>query len=108
MAVAPAPSLDALLAPDAVGSLGMCIAGTRLSVRHLAARYRVGERPEDFHASNPDVPLAAFYAALGYYFANKSVVDAEIEEAERRGLALAQADFESKRAKGDIVFDSSR
>lgn len=103
-----APSLDALLAVDPAGSLGMCIAGTRLSVRHLAARYHAGERPEDFHDANPDVPLTAFYAALSYYFANKPVIDAELLESERRGLELAQADYLSKKARGERVSDSSR
>ncbi len=88
--VASPPTLNAYLELDPEHPDDMRIVGTGLSVRHLYARYQAGERPEDFHESWPHVPLAAFYAAIGYYQASKERIDQELADEFERFMAMAE------------------
>lgn len=94
IAVAAPPNLNAYLELDPEHPDDMRIVGTRLSVRHLSARYQAGERPEDFHENWPYVPLAVFYAVVAYYLENKDRIDREIDEDEAKGMELARSHAE--------------
>ncbi|MHB8575916.1 MAG: DUF433 domain-containing protein [Dehalococcoidia bacterium] len=55
-----------------------CIAGTGMSVQSVVLRHLQGQSPEAIADDIPDIPLAHFYAALAYYYANREWLDAEI------------------------------
>lgn len=83
------PELNGYLELDPEHPDDMRVVGTGLSVRHLAARYKAGERPEDFHESWPYAPLAAFYAVVAYYLANQARIDQELADEHERGMMAA-------------------
>ena len=53
-----------------------CIAGTGMSVREVAARYRAGETAEEIS----DIPRSHVHAAIAYYLANRAQIGAELDE----------------------------
>ncbi len=59
-----------------------CIAGTRVSVHSLAAWYKRGFSAEEIATEYPQLHLAQIYAALSYYHAHRSTIDAELREEE--------------------------
>jgi uncharacterized protein (DUF433 family) len=73
------------------GVLGgrLCLRGTRISVHNVGGYYREGITAEEMAANNPDLSPALFHAAVAYYLANQERIDAEIDEDERHGRALA-------------------
>lgn len=85
-------SLDAYIVstPDTLGGKPR-IAGTRIAVTHIkAARLKLGMSFEEI-AQSYDLPLAAVYAAMAYYYAHKAEIDqrdaedaALIEELKKR------------------------
>lgn len=64
-----------------------CIAGTRTTVHRIAVWYKMGESPEEIAREYPHLSLAAVYAALTYYHANQTEIEADLaadaEEEER-------------------------
>ncbi|MEL6441496.1 MAG: DUF433 domain-containing protein [Cyanobacteria bacterium J06621_8] len=66
-----------------------CIAGSRITVRYIVIAYRAGMTPEEMLEDKPYLSLAKIYAALAYYHANKSEIDADIEAYYRAGESLA-------------------
>jgi len=60
---------------------GLVIEGSRHRVRHLAAEHReYGWSAEELQENHPDLPMAAIYSALAYYYDHREEVDAEIDE----------------------------
>jgi uncharacterized protein (DUF433 family) len=60
------------------------IAGHRIKVQHVAIWHeRMGMTPEAIAATYPTLSLPAVYAALAYYHAHRSEIDADIEADER-------------------------
>ena len=55
------------------------MAGTRLSVRTIVERTRLGDSPEKIVLDYPPLTLAQVYAALSYYHEHKAEVDAEVQ-----------------------------
>ena len=55
------------------------IAGTGVSVRAIALDSNSGLTPEEIAADRPDLSLAQVFAALAYYHANKTEMDADIQ-----------------------------
>jgi len=73
------------------------VAGTGLTVREVATRYRFGQTVEQIVDDEPDIPAAALHAAVAYYLANRALLDAEIDaESELYERLAAEA-----RAAGD-------
>jgi uncharacterized protein (DUF433 family) len=80
-------NLDTLISRDANIRNGRpCIAGTGITVHRVAIWYRLGHSAEDIARQYPHLALDGVYAALAYYHANRSEIDAEIEADE----AIAQ------------------
>ncbi len=69
------------------------IAGTRVSVDRIGVLHSQGATPEDI-SRRYSLELAQVYAALAYYLANRTQIDAEIAEmdAEYDRRAAAQTD----------------
>ena len=63
------------------------IAGTRRSVKSIAAMFGHGATAEEIAAELPEIPKAKIYAALTYYFANAEQIDADLARIHRWGLA---------------------
>lgn len=79
MATAVMTSLEELIvsSPDVRGGK-LCVAGTGITVARLAGWYRLGWSPEEI-ADQIGLSCAQVYAALAYYHANRSVIDAELD-----------------------------
>ena len=67
-----------------------CVAGTSVSVRRIAVLHNTGEAPEEIAANVGYLSLAQVHAALAYYYANKSEIDADLEAEEREYDLLAE------------------
>ena len=67
-----------------------CIAGTGVSVRRIAGWHNMGLIPEEICRKVSHLSLAQVHAALAYYHANQSEIDADIEAEERETEALEQ------------------
>ncbi len=61
-----------------------CIAGTRITVHRIALWYKQGHTPEQIADEYEHLNLAQVYAAITYYHANQSEIEAELaaEDAE--------------------------
>lgn len=55
------------------------IAGTGITVHRIAIMYKLGYSPEEIVRNYPHLNLAGVHAALAYYHANQSQIDAELE-----------------------------
>ena len=69
--------------PHIVRIEGVCggrpmIAGTRISVRTIVERTRLGDSPERIVEHYPPLTLAQVYDALSYYHEHKAELEAEI------------------------------
>jgi uncharacterized protein (DUF433 family) len=69
--------------PHIVRIEGVCggrpiIAGTRISVRAVVERVRLGDSPEQIVEDYPPLTLAQVYDALSYYHEHRSEIEAEI------------------------------
>src|SRR5262245_44294519 len=63
------------------------IAGTRITVADIVLMHRRLGRALEEIAGTYDLPLASVYAAMAFYYDNKSEIDASLDEEE----ALAEA-----------------
>jgi uncharacterized protein (DUF433 family) len=61
-----------------------CIAGTGITVHRIAIMYKLGYSPEEIVRKYEHLTAAGVYAALAYYHANQTRIEAEIaaDEAE--------------------------
>ena len=66
-----------------------CLRGTGLTVHAVAAAYLMGYSAEEICEQNPDLDASLFHAALAYYFANKDVVEADLDRDRGEGAAMA-------------------
>ena len=69
--------------PHIVRIKGVCgerpiVAGTRISVRTVVERVRLGDSPEQVVENYPPLTLAQVYDALSYYHEHESEIEAEI------------------------------
>jgi len=67
-----------------------CIAGTGVSVRRIAQWYNMGLVPEEIARKFGHLSLAQIHAALAYYHANQSEIDADLKAESRETEALEQ------------------
>lgn len=65
-----------------------CIAGTSVSVRRIAQWHNMGLIPEEIARKFRHLSLAQVHAALAYYHANQSEVDADLAEEARESELL--------------------
>jgi uncharacterized protein (DUF433 family) len=65
------------------------IAGTGVSVRRIVGWYKMGQTPEEIADQYDHLSLAQVFAALTYYHANRSGIEADLaqEQAEYERLA---------------------
>jgi uncharacterized protein (DUF433 family) len=77
-----------------------CLAGTGVTVHTIAVMHRQGMGVSDFQAEFPDLDVSLYYAALAYYFANRAVIDADLEADEKLYWELA-AKRSNDRPAGD-------
>ena len=79
------PTLAVPLHMDEFG--GMRVAGTRVTLDTIIARYHQGDTPEMILEGFPTVSLSDIYAVVAYYLAHQSEMDAYLQrrhaEAER-------------------------
>jgi uncharacterized protein (DUF433 family) len=54
------------------------IKDSRITVRNIVIDIRAGMIPEEILEDKPHLSLAKIYAALSYYYANRSAIDADI------------------------------
>ena len=54
------------------------IAGTGITVRRIVGWYQLGHSPEEIIREIPHITLAQVFAALSYYHANRTEIDADI------------------------------
>lgn len=55
------------------------ITGTRTSVRQIVALHRLGYSPDEIVMDKNYLTLAQVHAALAYYYANPTAIDADLE-----------------------------
>jgi uncharacterized protein (DUF433 family) len=65
-----------------------CIAGTGVSVRRVAQWYNMGLIPEEIARKFGHLSLAQVHAALTYYHANQTEIDADLHAEMRATEAL--------------------
>jgi uncharacterized protein (DUF433 family) len=58
------------------------IAGTGVTVRRIAAWYRLGYTPEEIVRKIPHLTLAQIHAALAYYYANREEIERDLADEE--------------------------
>jgi uncharacterized protein (DUF433 family) len=56
------------------------ISGTGVTVRRIAADYKLGLSAEEIAAEIPHLTLMQVYAALTYYLANQEVIESDLAE----------------------------
>ncbi len=76
-------ALNAML----VKTPGVCggrlrIDGTRITVEHIAVLYKQGGSAEEIVQAHPHLSLGQVYAALAYFHANRSEIEAELAAAD--------------------------
>ncbi len=75
------------------------VAGTRISVKHIAECFNDGLPVDEIVGQFPTVDLKGVYAAITYYMANKAAVDEDIAD-EAREIAQFQRDYPSGHGPG--------
>ncbi len=69
-----------------------CVAGTGVTVRRIAQWHKLGLTPEEISAAFGHVSLAQVHAALAYYHANRSEIDADLEIEESKAAEIESHD----------------
>ncbi len=84
-------SIDLIATNPQVRGGRPCIVGTSIEVAVIAiAKITGGQQPEEI-AADYELTLSQVYAALAYYYDNKSAIDANIQE--RRQFAQNMKDI---------------
>ncbi len=89
--MAPVTEIGSLISrrPDIAGGRP-CVAGTGVSIRRIAQWHNMGLNPEEIARKFGHLSLAQVHAALAYYHANQSEIDADLEAEALHTEALAQ------------------
>ena len=72
-------SITDLLEPVLHRKNRMCVKGTATTVHRIARWWRIGVTADEIATDFPYLGLAGVHAALAYYFANRELIDQEIE-----------------------------
>jgi uncharacterized protein (DUF433 family) len=90
--VAQAVEIGTLIGRDTtVGHARPKVAGTGVTVMRIAGWYKMGLTPEEIATEYGHLSLAQVHAALAYYHANTSEIDAELAEEEALATAIANS-----------------
>jgi uncharacterized protein (DUF433 family) len=90
MATSQATDLNSLLVSKPGYRNGWpCLRGTGITVHSVAATYMNGWTVEMLCKENPHLDRSLFYAALAYYFANKKLVEQQLEDEQTWAERLA-------------------
>ena len=86
-------SIENLLEPVSHRHGRMCVKGTATTVHRIARWWRTGMTADEIADDFPHLNLAGVHAALAYYFANREIIDAEIDAdiEEERNLVKAHS-----------------
>src|SRR5438128_2045444 len=89
---------DSMLAqsPDVCGGR-IRIEGTRITVHRVATLYRHGQAAEDIVRTYPQLSIGQVYAALAYYHANRSEIDADLAADDAQYDQLKQEELTRRR-----------
>lgn len=68
-----------------------CIAGTGMSVHQIAVLFESGLMPDDIVREYPGISREGAFAAITYYLANRSHIDAELREEAAEGERALKA-----------------
>lgn len=71
-------SIKNLLEPKAHRKGRLCVAGTGTTVHRIAVWYKTGWSAEEISRRYAHLPIAGVYAALAFYHANQTEIEAEI------------------------------
>ncbi len=71
-------SIETLLEPQVHRKGRLCVAGTGTTVHRIAVWYKMGWSAEEISRRFAHLPIANVYAALAYYHANQTEIEAEI------------------------------
>jgi uncharacterized protein (DUF433 family) len=89
-------SIDLITIDPDVRNGRPCIGGTTIEVAAIAtARVVGGQEPEEI-AADYELSLPQVYAALAYYYENKQMIDATIQERRQLALAMKEARIGSR------------
>jgi uncharacterized protein (DUF433 family) len=81
-------SIEMIVSDPAVRSGRPCLAGTGLRVTDVVIAHTFHDQSPDDIAVNYGVSLAAVYAALAYYYDNKTALDEDIRAQIKQGQVL--------------------
>ena len=73
------------------------IAGTGVSVRRIVGWYKLGRTPEEIVQEIPHLSLAQVFAALAFYHANRSEIEADIAAEQEAADRLEREHLDSRR-----------
>lgn len=80
------------------------IKDTRISVNFIARFWRLGIGAEEIISEYPNIPPAGVYAALAHYFANREILDTEIDrEIEEEKRLKAQFTKQKRQQQREFV-----
>jgi uncharacterized protein (DUF433 family) len=71
--------------PDICGGEPI-IAGTRITVRHIAVMYKAGDSVEDIVAGHPPLTAAQVHDAISYYLDHRDEIERAIEANKTRSV----------------------
>lgn len=71
------------------------IAGTRVSLDSIVYAFRDGQTPEGISQAFPSLSLEQVYGAVAFYLANRTKVDAYLEQGEAEYQAFREATREA-------------
>ena len=67
-----------MLEPKAHRKGRLCVAGTGTTVHRIAVWYKTGWSAEEISRRYAHLPIAGVYAAIAFYHANQTEIEAEI------------------------------
>lgn len=73
-----------------------CLRGTGITVHQIAAAHSLGYTAEELCAQNSDLDPSLIYAALAHYFANRALIESDLDRDRDAGTLLAAQPTDSR------------
>lgn len=83
-------TIDLISTDDSIRNGAPCLVGTGIRVTDVTMAHLFHQRSADEIASDYDLSLAQVYAALSYYYDNKSTLDESIRQQIRQARRLKE------------------